>query len=200
MPSSYWSYAILTTVTLINLLPTSVLAFSSPWSKLHSSTLDISQLKVFGCAYYPHLRPYTPYKLAPKTIECIFPGYPVGTKGYLCLDLATKHLYTSKHVLFNEPKFPFSSLTSHHSPPSFSPISSDLPWFSNLLYLHSINQPSVLGPYSVLHLLPLLCLLPLYLPLIFLPYFLNPLLLYLLPILPLHLLLYLHFLLYLFLP
>ena len=50
LPSSYWSYAILTTVTLINLLPTPVLDFDSPWSRLYSSPPDISQLKVFGCA------------------------------------------------------------------------------------------------------------------------------------------------------
>lgn len=104
---------------------------------------------MFGYACYPHLRPYTPYKLAPRTTECIFLGYPIGTKGYLCLDLATNHLYTSRHVLFNEFKFPFSSLTIHSSPTSSSSLSSDLLWFSNLLYLHSTNQPSILGPYAV---------------------------------------------------
>ena len=92
MPSSYWSYAVLTIVTLINLMPTSVLNFLSPWSTLYASQPDISQLKVFGCACYPNLRSYTPHKLAPRTKECIFLGYPAGTKGYLCLDLETKHL------------------------------------------------------------------------------------------------------------
>ena len=82
-----------------------------------------------------------------RTIDCIFLGYPVGTKGYLCLYFVTKCLYTSRHVIFNESKFPFSTLTSHHSPASSSSLSFDFPWFSNLLYLHSTNQPSVLGPY-----------------------------------------------------
>ena len=148
MPSFYWSYVVFTAVHLINLLPTSILTFNSPWSKLHSSSLDLSQLKVFGCACYPHLKPYTPHKLAPRTTECIFLGYPIGTKGYLCLDLLTNHLYTSRHVIFNESKFPFSSLTTHSSTASSS-LFSDLSWFSNMLYLHSTNQPSVLGPYVV---------------------------------------------------
>ena len=63
--------------------------------------------------------------------------------------MKTKHLYTSRHVIFNESKFPFSCLISS-SPPASSPsLSSDLSWFSNLLYLHSTNQPLVLGPYAV---------------------------------------------------
>ena len=99
MPFSYWSYAVLIVVTLINLLPTSVLDFHSPWSKLYFSPPDISQLKVFGRACYPNLKPYAPHKLAPRTKECIFLGYPVGTKVYLYLDFETKHLYTSRHEI-----------------------------------------------------------------------------------------------------
>ena len=139
MPPSYWSYAVLTAVLLINLLPTSVFAFHSPWHKLYSVSPDLSQLKVFGCACYPHLRPYTPHKLAPRSTECIFLGYPMGTKGYLCLDSTTKHLYTSRHVIFNESRFLYSLLTNSFPPNSSPPFSSDLSWFSNLLYLHFTN-------------------------------------------------------------
>ena len=53
--TAYWSYAVQTAVTLINLLPTSVLNFHSPWQKLYNSQPDFSQLKVFGCACYPYL-------------------------------------------------------------------------------------------------------------------------------------------------
>ena len=104
---------------------------------------------MFGCACYPHLRPYTPHKLAPRSTECIFLGYPMGTKGYLCLDLTTKCLYTSRHVIFNESKFPYSLLNNSSSPSSLPPSSFDLSWFSNLLYLHSTNQPSLLGPFAI---------------------------------------------------
>ena len=48
-------------------------------------------------------------------------------------------------MLFNENKFPFLS-TSTSTPPSKSPTT-DI-WQSNLLYLHSSDQPSILGPYS----------------------------------------------------
>ena len=86
MPYSYWSFSAQTAANLINLLLTSVLGWISPWSKLYSTTPDLSQLKVFGCACYPNLRPYNTHKLEPRTRECIFIGYPTHSKGYLYLD------------------------------------------------------------------------------------------------------------------
>ena len=154
MSTSFWSYAILTAVFLIKLLPTSVLNFVSPWSKLFFASPDLSQLEVFGCACYPHLRPYFSHKLDHRTKECIFLGYSTSSKGYLCLNPCSHHLYTSRHVLFNEAKFPSSQPTSSisQSPSPVSNLSNAL-WLSNLLYLHASNQPSLLGPYNP-HIIP----------------------------------------------
>ena len=60
---SFWSFAAQTVVTLINLLPTSVLYWKFPWFTHYSSFLDLTHLKIFGCAYYPNLRPCTAHKL-----------------------------------------------------------------------------------------------------------------------------------------
>lgn len=98
MPRAYWSYAVYTAVTLVNLLPTPVLKCVSPWFKLYSSKPNLSQLKVFGCAYYPNLKVYSSYKLEPKTKECLFLGYSPTSKSYLCLGLQSKSVYTSRHV------------------------------------------------------------------------------------------------------
>ena len=147
LPSSYWSFAAQTAVSLINILPTSVLHWVSPWTKLFSTIPDLTQLKVFGCACYPNLRPYNTHKLEPKTRECVFIGYPSNSKGYLCLDHHTNRVYISRHVYFNETKFPFSTPINPVLTSSFSPA--NIPsWFSNQLYLHSTNQPSLLGAYS----------------------------------------------------
>ena len=149
MSTDYWSYALLIAIFLINLLPTSVLSFVSPWSKLYSSPPDLPQLKVFGCACYPLLRPYSSHKLDPRTKECLFLGYSPRSKGFLCLDVSSQHIYTSRHVLFNESKFPFTTLSSFISTsPSPVPNLSNALWLSNLLYLHDSNHPSLLGPYS----------------------------------------------------
>ena len=125
------------------MLPTSVLGWQSPWSTLYSTLPDVSQFKIFGCACYPNLRPYTTHKLEPRTRECIFIGYPTHTKGYLCLDPHTKHVYTSRHVVFNESKFPV--LPSVQSISSTSSTFVIPTWLSNKLFLHSTNQPSFLG-------------------------------------------------------
>ena len=107
LPSSYWSFVVQSAVILINLLPTATLGFSSPWYKLHGQHPDISSLKIFGCACYPFLRPYTKHKLNHRTSKCIFVGYSTISKGYLCLDLLTYTLYTCKHVLSMKSNFPF---------------------------------------------------------------------------------------------
>lgn len=146
MPFSYWSFAAQTVVSLINILPTFELNWISPQTKLYSTNPDLTQLKVFGCACYPNLRRYNTHKLEPRTRECIFIGYPPNSKAYLCLYQYTNRVYTSRHVLFNESKFPFSS-TVHTIHASNSTPTSIPPWFSNQLYLHSTNQPSLLGSY-----------------------------------------------------
>ena len=136
----------LSTLTLINLLPTFVPSFQSPWYKLHFSPPDLSQLRVFGCACYPHLRSYTTHKLESRTKECIFLGYPSTSKGYLCPDLQTKQLYTSRHVLFNKSKFPFSLLTPfllHHLLLLFFLI----PFGSQINYIYT---PQIILPCLVL--------------------------------------------------
>ena len=140
---SFWTFAVQTAISLINVLSTSVLAWQSPWSILYSTSSDMSQFNVFGCTCYPNLRPYTTHKLEPRTRECIFIGYPTPSKGYLWLDPHTKYVYTSRHVVFNESKFPglpYVQLVSFTSSNSTIPT-----WLSNQLFLHSTNQPSLLG-------------------------------------------------------
>lgn len=115
---------------------------------LYCSNPDLSQLKVFGCACYPYLRPYNSHKLEPRTRECVFFGYSTVSKGYLCLDLSPNQVYTSRHVLFTESKLPYTLHTPTKSISSkFTYTSTNATWFSNLLYLHSTNHPSVLGPF-----------------------------------------------------
>lgn len=110
---------------------------------------DLSQLRVFGCACYRYLRPCNTHKLEHRTKECLFLGYSPTSKGYLYLDIPTSHVYTSRHVLFNESLFPyFTHAHSTGSPFSSFCSSTDSLRLSNLLYLHSTNQPSILGAYS----------------------------------------------------
>jgi hypothetical protein len=38
----------------------------------------------------------------------VFLGYPLAHKGYLCLDISTRHVIISCHVAFDEFSFPFA--------------------------------------------------------------------------------------------
>ena len=152
---SYWSYALATATHLINKLPTPLLNMSSPWEQLHNVKPTFSYLKTFGCKCFPLLNPYNTHKLQPKTIPCIFLGYPPTIKGYLCQDPITKKLYISRHVLFNETEFPALKLAIHiTSQPSVLNSYSSYSWFTHLLSTHTCTSlscnscPNSTGPIT----------------------------------------------------
>jgi hypothetical protein len=86
-----------------------------PYTLLHGTTPDYDQLRVFGCLCYPNLSATASHKLAPRSTACVFLGYPSSHKGYRCLDLVTKRIIISRHVVFDETSFPFSAVSSSTS-------------------------------------------------------------------------------------
>jgi hypothetical protein len=69
-------------------------------------------LRVFGCLCYSNLTATTANKLSPRSVACIFLGYPADTKGYRCYDPETNRIIVSRHVYFDETVFPFRSRTA----------------------------------------------------------------------------------------
>jgi hypothetical protein len=57
---------------------------------------------------YPNLSTTASHKLSPRSIVCVFLGYPASHRGYRCLDLSTRCIITSRHVIFDETTFPFA--------------------------------------------------------------------------------------------
>jgi hypothetical protein len=62
---------------------------------------------VFGCRCFPNTTATAPNKLAPRSLPCVFLGYPDNTKGYRCYDPVTRRVLTSRHIVFDEQVFPF---------------------------------------------------------------------------------------------
>jgi histone deacetylase 1/2 len=58
MPLKFWDEAFLTTIFLINCLPSKVIHNISPLEHLLGKKPDYSFLWTFGCACWPNLRPY----------------------------------------------------------------------------------------------------------------------------------------------
>lgn len=106
LPMQYWSDAFFTVVFLINRLPSKVLINASPHEKFFLKPPDCDFLWVFGCMYFPLLRPYNKHKLDFRYASCVFLGYYSNQHGYKRLDMSNR-VYVSRHVKFHESVFPF---------------------------------------------------------------------------------------------
>jgi hypothetical protein len=113
MPLKYWDEAFLTTVYLINRLPSKVIQSQTRHERLFGHKGDYSLLRTFGCTCWPNLHPYNKYKLEFRSKQCAFIGYSNMHKGYKCLDISTGHLYISCDIVFDETVFLFASLYSN---------------------------------------------------------------------------------------
>ena len=123
LPPQPWVDSFLTANFLINLLPTSVHEkMASPYEQLYQKTPEYTSLRVLGCACYPYLRPYVHNKFDPKSLMCVFLGYSEQYKGYMCLYPPTGRVYLSRHVLFDETRFPFTDMYKNHLPQATSPL------------------------------------------------------------------------------
>jgi len=106
LPLHDWDHAFVSSLYLINRLPSSVIGNEIPYQKLLNKQADYFFLKVFGCSCFPLLRSYNKHKLQFRTQECVFLSYSNSHKGYKCL-AADGRLYISKDVTFNERVFPY---------------------------------------------------------------------------------------------
>ena len=108
VPQQLWVEAFMTAAYLTNLLPSSVLPnHMSPYEALVGKPPVYTSLRVFGCSYFPFLRPYGKNKFDQKSLHCVFLGYSEQHKGYRCLHPPSARVYVSRHVLFNEAQFPY---------------------------------------------------------------------------------------------
>ncbi|GKB35432.1 retrovirus-related pol polyprotein from transposon TNT 1-94 [Tanacetum coccineum] len=107
VPAIFWTHAFSSAAYIINRLPTKLLDNKSPYELLFSSKPNYGNFRVFGCCVFPYLRDYSSHKLAPRSAPCVFIGYSSQYKGYKCLDLSTKRVYTTRHAQFDETSFPF---------------------------------------------------------------------------------------------
>jgi hypothetical protein len=122
VPSEFWGEVVLTTVSLINTIPSFHILGFSLFKKLYGYAPDYSFFRVFCCTCFIP-RPYVKHsKLSSRYIICIFLGYGKGKKEYYCFDPITQKLYVSRYVVFHEHIPFFSILSIAHSLTRFNLI------------------------------------------------------------------------------
>ncbi|KAJ9558576.1 hypothetical protein OSB04_013190 [Centaurea solstitialis] len=109
---------------VLNLLPSTSIHNDTPHFRLYRKHPSYTHLRTFGCLCYPYLT--TNHKLEPRTTPCVFLGYPSQHRGFRCLDLHSRKVIISRHVVFHESIFPFGAVTpSQNNSYSFLDDSSD---------------------------------------------------------------------------
>nr|CAJ86192.1 H0306F03.15 [Oryza sativa] len=115
LPKQFWAEAVSTACYLINRSPGYAIDKKTPIKVWSGSPANYSDLKVFGCTAYAHV---DNGKLEPRTIKCIFLGYPSGVKGYKLWCPETKKVVISRYVVFHE------SVMLHDKPSTNIPVES----------------------------------------------------------------------------
>ncbi|CAN1266026.1 Retrovirus-related Pol polyprotein from transposon TNT 1-94 [Linum perenne] len=108
LPISFWGYAVLHSVHLINRLPTPVLQGKTPFDILMNTETTYQHLRVFGCLAYASTLVHNRTKLDHRANPCVFLGFPANTKGFLLYNLTNNQVITSRDVMFHEMIFPFT--------------------------------------------------------------------------------------------
>ncbi|WJX11696.1 Beta-galactosidase 8 [Trifolium repens] len=150
VPRHFWSDAVVTTVYLLNRMPSQVLNFQTPLQVLskHCPLPFILMLppRIFGCVAFVHLHKNQRTKLDPCALRCIFLGYGSNQKGYRCYNPKTKRTYITMYVTFLESETYFS--TSICNSPLMREIQSQEQNWQSLLTLDSVfdNQQNHATP------------------------------------------------------
>ncbi|GJS14605.1 retrotransposon protein, putative, ty1-copia subclass [Tanacetum coccineum] len=76
LPKSFWDYALESVACILNMVPTKKVE-KTPYEVWHGQAPKLSYLQVWGCEALVKRDTLTkPEKLKPKSIKCIFVGYP----------------------------------------------------------------------------------------------------------------------------
>ncbi|GJU21257.1 retrotransposon protein, putative, ty1-copia subclass [Tanacetum coccineum] len=79
LPKSFWGYTLESAARILNMIPTKKVD-KTPYELWHRKAPKLSYLRVWGCEAL--VKRDTPDKLDPRSIKCIFVGYPKETMDY----------------------------------------------------------------------------------------------------------------------
>lgn len=107
IPTVFWYHACSYAAFLINRMPCKGLDNKSPYQILFGDNVAIHNLKVFGTAIYPYLKPYNQNKLQARSSQFAFLRFAMGYKGVICYDIHSRKFIISRHVIHDGDVYPF---------------------------------------------------------------------------------------------
>ncbi|GJR92673.1 retrotransposon protein, putative, ty1-copia subclass [Tanacetum coccineum] len=99
LPKSFWGYAIESAARILNMVPTKKVV-RTPYEIWHGKAPKLSYLRVWG--YEALVKQDTPDKLDPRSIKCIFVGYPKETMGYYFYYPLKNKIFVAQNAEFFE--------------------------------------------------------------------------------------------------
>lgn len=152
LPPSYWVEALHVVAHVLNITSSKTIQNQIPYTLLFNKRPTYNHLRVFGCLCYPNLNHSNLNKLSPRTTPCLFLDYPSQHRGYRCMNLKTNKIIISRHVLFDEDKFPAAVSSPRSDHYQFLDTAADAsPLFRSILQAPFANQnqaPNVFRPTS----------------------------------------------------
>ncbi|GKA64947.1 retrotransposon protein, putative, ty1-copia subclass [Tanacetum coccineum] len=99
LPKSFWGYAIESVVRILNMVPTKKVK-RTPYKLWYEKASKLSCLRVWVCEAL--VKRDTPEKLNPRSIKCIFVGYPKETMGYYFYYPLENNIFVARNAEFFE--------------------------------------------------------------------------------------------------
>ncbi|KAJ9561430.1 hypothetical protein OSB04_006590 [Centaurea solstitialis] len=99
LPLSFWGCALESAACVLNMVPTKKVD-KTPYEIWHGKVPNLSYLKVWGCE--ARVKRDTPNKLEPRSIKCIFVGYPKKTMGYYFYYPPENKIFVARYAEFLE--------------------------------------------------------------------------------------------------
>ncbi|KAL5569169.1 hypothetical protein UlMin_025744 [Ulmus minor] len=99
------TFFLMTACYIVNHSPSTAIDLKTPNEMWFGKPKSYSNMRVFGCLAYAH---QNEGKLEPRTMKCVFLGYPKGTKGYRLWMKDSKgyKVIVSRDVVFKEDVMP----------------------------------------------------------------------------------------------
>lgn len=138
----FWVAALHTTAHLFNILPSVAINNDIPCTQLFETVPNYHHLRTSGCMCYPNLLPTSVHKFSQRSTPCVFIDYSTDHRGYRCLDLHTRRIILSCHVVFEETIFPLSH-TSSLSSSSSAPVEFPPPPIPRQTKIINVSPPVI---------------------------------------------------------